>query len=136
MASQSENHCDEKFTRQVISQDFFPAFSICFTNRPLYKNVHERREVGPSHQGKKELACIVCKPLVSCLWGCGEAVNPQKFNIQKVQGGFVLQTKGRPRPAYHFSGFCLLLSNHTPGSRHMQSSNPFLFSHKNECKHF
>ena len=34
----------------------------------------------------KEVACIVSKPLVSCLWGCGESVNPQKFNIQ---GGFV-----------------------------------------------
>ena len=24
-----------------------------------------------SHQGKKDVACIVSKPLVSCLWGCG-----------------------------------------------------------------
>ena len=29
-----------------------------------------------SYQGKKEVACIVSKPLVSCLWGCGESVNP------------------------------------------------------------
>ena len=42
------------------------------------------------HQGKKEVACIVSKPLVSCLWGCGESVNPRRFK------GFVLQTKGRP----------------------------------------
>ena len=39
-----------------------------------------------SHQGKEEVACIVSKPLVSCLWGCGESVNPQKLNIQRVQG--------------------------------------------------
>ena len=26
------------------------------------------------HQGKKEVACIVSRPLVSCLWGCGESV--------------------------------------------------------------
>ena len=38
------------------------------------------------HRGKKELACIVSKPLVSCLWGCGESVNPPKLNIQEVQG--------------------------------------------------
>ena len=31
-----------------------------------------------SHQGKKEVACIVSQPLVSCLWGCGESVNPPK----------------------------------------------------------
>ena len=37
-----------------------------------------------SHQGKKEVACIVSKPLVSCLWGCGQSVSPPKFNIQGV----------------------------------------------------
>ena len=37
------------------------------------------------HQGKKEVACIVSKPLVSCLWGCGESVNPPKLNIHEVQ---------------------------------------------------
>ena len=26
------------------------------------------------------------KPQVSCLWGCGESVNPPKLNIQEVQG--------------------------------------------------
>ena len=49
----------------------------------------------------EEVACIVSKHLVSCLWGCGESVNPPRLNIQEVQGGFVLQTKGRPRPATH-----------------------------------
>ena len=37
-----------------------------------------------SHQGKNEVACIVSKPLVSCLLGCGESVNPPKLNIQEV----------------------------------------------------
>ena len=57
----------------------------------------------PSHQGKKEVACVVSKPLVSCLWGCGEPINPLKLNIQEVQGA--LSSKGRPRPAIRISGF-------------------------------
>ena len=32
-----------------------------------------------SHQGKKEVACIVSKPLVSCLWRCGESTNRPKI---------------------------------------------------------
>ena len=35
------------------------------------------------------------KPLVSCLWGCGESVNPLKLNIQEDDEGFVLLTDGR-----------------------------------------
>ena len=86
---------------------FFPDFSFFyFTNLPWTKNFLERKEVACdlpwfflisglfliflqislSHQEKKEVACIVSKPLVSCLWGCGESVNPSKFNIQEVQG--------------------------------------------------
>ena len=37
-----------------------------------------------SHQRKKEVACIMSKPVVSCLWGCEKPVNPQKLNIQEV----------------------------------------------------
>ena len=44
-----------------------------------------------SLQGKKEVACIVSKPLVSCLCGCGESVNPLKLNIYEVQGLCPLQ---------------------------------------------
>ena len=51
-----------------------------------------------SHQGKKEVACIVSKPLVSCLWGCGESVNPPKLNIQEVQGSLSSRPKGDPGP--------------------------------------
>ena len=36
------------------------------------------------------------KPLVSCLWGCGESVNPPKLNIQEVQGSLSSRPKGDP----------------------------------------
>ena len=53
---------------------------------------------------KKEVACIVFKPLVSCLLGCGESVNPPKLNIQEVQG--------RPRPATLLFGFFTFVKSH------------------------
>ena len=43
-------------------------------------------QISLSHQEKKEVACIVSKPLVYCLWGCGKSLNPPKLNIQEVQG--------------------------------------------------
>ena len=49
-----------------------------------------------SHQGKKEVACIVSKFLVSCLWGCGESVNHVKVNTQEVQGALSSRPKGDP----------------------------------------
>ena len=64
-----------------------------------------------SHQGKKEVACIVSNPLVSCLWGCGESVNPPKVKHPGDSGGFVLLTKERLRPATHFQDFLLLLNH-------------------------
>ena len=68
---------------------FFPDFMFFFTNLPL-----PQKEKRSSHQGKNvQVTCIVSKPLVSCLWGCGESVNPTKLNIQEVQMGFVLSTK-------------------------------------------
>ena len=69
------------FLKHVISQDFYKNF-------PLPQKDLERREVAIKERNK--FACIVSKPLVSCLWGCGESVNPQKLNIQEVQWGFVL----------------------------------------------
>ena len=51
----------------------------------------------------KEVACIVSKPLVSCLWWCGESVNPQNLNIHG---------KGRPKPATHFPGFFTFIKSH------------------------
>ena len=78
---------------------FFADFRICYKS-PLVSTFSWKKR--SCHQGKKEVACIVSKPLVSCLWWCWECVNPPKLNIQEVQGGFVLQTKGRPRPATHF----------------------------------
>ena len=53
------------------------------------------------------------KPLVSCLWGCGESVNPPKLNIQEVQGALSSRPKGDPGPLPIFQDL-LLLSNHTP----------------------
>ena len=78
----------------VISQDFVYKF-------PLPQNCLEGREVSTDER-KKEVACIVSRPLVSCVWGCGKSVNSQKLNIKEVQ------------MATHFSGIVLLLSNHTP----------------------
>ena len=65
----------------------FPDFRIFYKYPIASKFSWKKRS---SHQGKKEVACIVCKPLVSCLWGCGESVNPPKLYMQEVQGGFVL----------------------------------------------
>ena len=92
---------------------FFLNFRI-FSNLPLPHNFLERREVA-SHQGKKEVACIVSKPLVSCLWGCGDSVNPPKLNIQEVQGALSSRSKGDPGLLPIFQEF-LLLSNHTPAA--------------------
>ena len=82
----------------VISQDFsrFPDFL-------------ERREVATKER-KKEVACIVSKPLASWLWGCGESVNPPKLNIQEVHGVLSSRPKGDPDPPPIFQD-CLLLSN-------------------------
>ena len=61
-----------------------------------------------SHQGKKEVACIVSNPLVSCLWEYGESVNPPKLNIQEVQGAL----SSRPKrvkgllPIFRIFDFC------------------------------
>ena len=60
---------------------------ISFDFRNFYKSQHFLEKKTSSHQGKEEVACIVSKPLVSCLWGCGESVNPQKINIQEEDPG-------------------------------------------------
>ena len=73
-----------------------------YLNFLLPQNVLEGREV----------ACIVSKPLVSCLWGCGESVNPPELNIQEAQGALSSRLKGDPGPL----PICqdLLLSQITP----------------------
>ena len=58
----------------------FPDFRI-FCKSPFASRCSWKKR--SSHQGKKEVACIVSKPLVSCLWGCGESVNPPILNIQE-----------------------------------------------------
>ena len=64
-----------------------------------------------SYQGKKEV--VVSKPLVFCLWGCGESVNPPKSNIQEVQGGLCPLDQRETQVRCPFFRICLLLSNYT-----------------------
>ena len=75
--------------RPVISRDF-SWFQDSFTNVPLPQNIFERS----SHQGNKEVACIVSKPL----WRCGESVNP----LQEVQGVLSSRPKGELGPLLIF----------------------------------
>ena len=58
-------------TSIVISQDFFPDFRIIYKSH-FTSVLSWRKRSG--HWGKKEVTFIVSKPLVSCLWGCGESV--------------------------------------------------------------
>ena len=78
--------------RPVISHDF-SWFQYFFTNLPLSQHF-----LKSGHQGKKEVASIVSKPVVSCLWGCGESVNLPKLNIQEDQGVMSSRPKGRTVP--------------------------------------
>ena len=72
-----------------------------------------------SYQGKKEVARIVSKPLVSCLWGCGESVNP--VNIQEVLRG-ALSSRQKEDP-----GFATFVKSHPWIERHNSlSSAPML----------
>ena len=76
----------------------FPDFRI-FTSLPLPQNVLESREVAT-----KERKPVLCPTLILLVgmwrvWKLSAIKNPVG------SGGFVLQTKGRPRPATHFSGF-------------------------------
>ena len=52
------------------------------------------------------------KPLVSCLWGCGESVNPPKLNIQEVQGAVSSRPKGDPGMLAIFQDFFLFCEIH------------------------
>ena len=102
--------CDQTSISPVISQDIswfqnFLQISLCL------RFAWKKRS---SHQGKKEVACIVSKPLVSCLWGCRESVNPPKIKHPVGWGGFVLLTKGETQARYPFFQDFLLLSNDTP----------------------
>ena len=90
------------FPRTVVQAQMVNmfAFSIITTFRPVIsgflqislcpKMFLKEEKYTCSHQGKKEVACIVSKPLDSCLCGCGVSVNPPKLKIREVQGGFVL----------------------------------------------
>ena len=55
-----------------------------------------KEEKKPTRKERRCLDFSVSKPLFSHLWGCGESVN---------QGALSSRSKGRPRPATHFSDF-------------------------------
>ena len=56
------------------------------------------------------------KPIVSCLWGCGESVNPSKLNIQEIWGegegggggGLCPLDQREIQTRYPFSGFTII----------------------------
>ena len=89
----------------------FPDFRIFFYKCSFASKCSWKKR--SSHQWKKEVACIMSKSLVSCLWGCGESVNPPKLYIQEVQRA-LSSTKGISRPANRFLIFFDFLSNHAP----------------------
>ena len=67
-------------------------------------------QVEPDFRKRSSLCtCIVYKPLVSCLWGCGRVCKSSNIKHPGGSGGFVLYTKGRPRtrhPLLRFLYFC------------------------------
>ena len=94
--------CIHVHVRRVISQDF-SWFQDFFLQISLCVKVSWKKR--SSHQVKKEVACTMSKPLVSCLCGCGESVNPPKLNIQKVQGALSSTPNGDPGPLPIFQDF-------------------------------
>ena len=91
------------YVRSVISQDF-SWFQDLYKSPFVSKCSWKKRS---SHQGKKEVACIVSSPLVSYLWGCGESVNPPELKIQDVQGALSSWPK-----ACYFSGLLTSVKSH------------------------
>ena len=65
-------------------------FSAFFYKSPFASKCSWKKR--SSHHWTKEVACIVSKPLVSCLWGYGESVNPPKMKHPGGSGGFVFLT--------------------------------------------
>ena len=110
-------------SQHVILQEYYIKMQqacdfsgFLFTNLPLPKHCLERREVA-TKEGNKEVACIVSEPLISCLWGCGESVNPTKWNIREVQGALSSRPKGDPGPLPIFQNFLTVVKSH-PWCRH------------------
>ena len=85
------NRKKNSFIRPVISQDFF-------YKSPIASEFSWKKR--SSHQGKKEVACTVSKPLVSCLWGMWRVCKSSKINHPRGSRGF----EGGPRHATHFTG--------------------------------
>ena len=56
----------QSYTGFLLKNDIVPVFI-----HQQSKSKRKKYKKRSSHQGKKEVTCIVSKPLVSCLWGCG-----------------------------------------------------------------
>ena len=68
------------------------------------------------------------KPLVSCLWGSGEPVNPPKLNIQEVQGALSSRPKGdQACYPFLFSGFYTFVTLHPCNSWRLESRGNIVF---------
>ena len=65
-----------------------------------------------SRQGKKQVACIVSKPLGFLFVGMWRVCKSSKIIHSGRSGGFVLQTKGGPGPTTHFAGFVTFVKSH------------------------
>ena len=94
--------------RPVISQDFswFQGFHKSFFASEC--SCKKRS----SHQGKKEVACIVSKSLVSCLWGCGESVNPPKIKHPGGSGGLCSLRQRETQACYPFFMMFYYIKSH------------------------
>ena len=76
--------------------EFFLISGFFFTNLPL-----------PQERSTCSLYCVQSSSfLFVWMWSVCKS-------SQEVQGGFVLETKGRPRPAAHFGGCFTIIKSHT-----------------------
>ena len=95
------------FIRLVISQDF----NFFVTNLPLSTNFLGRREVATKERKNRSSLYLVQTSSFLFVW-MWRVCKSSKIKHPGGSGGFVLQTKGRPRPSTHFQDY-LLLSNHS-----------------------
>ena len=78
-------------------------------NLPLPQIFLQRREVATKE--KKEVACIVSKPLVSCLWGMWRVCKSSKTS-RRFRGALSSRPQGVPDPTTQCSGFFTFVKSH------------------------
>ena len=84
-----------------------------FTNLPFDSNFLRKKR--SSHQGKKEIACIVSKTSSFMFVGMWRVCKSSKIKHPGGSRGIVLWTKRRPRPATQdFCFFCQITSFNAP----------------------